>query len=114
MLKFPMHNAALDLKGKPPAELPHGLLPIPPEVREIVKEQFARFSPEQFAPYAAEKHCWETVCWFFSDLDQPVIYRETPDGPDVLAVGREEVRAHLDKLPPEGEPAGVKHFQCYL
>ena len=29
MLTFPLHNAALDLKGKPPEELPHGLLAIP-------------------------------------------------------------------------------------
>ena len=50
MLTFPLHNAALDLKGKPPEELPHGLLTIPPEVRELVAAQFARFPPEAFAP----------------------------------------------------------------
>jgi hypothetical protein len=114
MLKFPLHNAALDLKGKPPEELPHGLLPIPPEVREIVKEQFARFSPEEFAPYAAEKLCWETVCWFFSDLDVAVVYRETPEGPDVLAVGREEVGAYLKDTSPGGRPADVKTFRGFL
>ncbi len=114
MLTFPLHNAALDLKGKPPEELPHGLLTIPPEVREIVKGQFAKYPPEAFAGYAAQKLCWETVCWFFSDLDEPVIYRETPEGPEVLAVGREEVRAYQDKLPPDVRPAGVKHFRCFL
>ena len=39
MLTFPLHNAALDLKGKPPEELPHGLLAIPPEVRELVERE---------------------------------------------------------------------------
>ena len=42
MLTFPLHNAALDLKGKPPEELPHGLLPIPPEVRELVEMERAK------------------------------------------------------------------------
>jgi hypothetical protein len=46
MLRFPLHNAALDLQGKPPEELPHGLLTIPPEVREIVNGQFAKYAPE--------------------------------------------------------------------
>jgi hypothetical protein len=114
MLSFPLHNAALDLKGKPPEELPHGLLPIPPEVREIVAAQFARFSPEAFAPYAAEKLCWETIGWFFYDLDVPVIYRETPEGPEVLAVGREKVRAYLNDTSQSGRPADVKIYRGFL
>jgi hypothetical protein len=90
MLTFPLHNAALDLKGKPPKELPHGLLPIPPEVRELVEMERAKHSPEAFAK--AEEgllNDW-TVHWYFENLCQEVTYRQTPAGPEVLAVGFDE------------------------
>jgi hypothetical protein len=101
MLTFPLHNAALDLKGKPPEELPHGLLPIPPEVRELVEMERAKHRPEAFAK--AEEgllNDW-TVHWYFENLCQEVIYRQTPDGPEVLAVGFEEVLALQRTLSPE-------------
>ena len=31
------------------------------------------------------------VSWYYEGLGQEVIYRETPEGPEVVAVGREEV-----------------------
>ncbi|HKI31403.1 MAG TPA: hypothetical protein VKA46_06020 [Gemmataceae bacterium] len=114
MLTFPLHNAALDLKGKPPEELPHGLLTIPPEVREIVTGQLAKYPPEAHAPYEAGRLCFETVGWFFYDLAVPVVYRETPEGPDVLAVGREEVAAYNARVPHDVRPAAVKTFRGFL
>src|ERR1700686_4929321 len=68
MLTFPLHNAALDLKDKPPKELPHGLLPIPLEVRELVEMERAKHPPDAFAK--AEEgllNDW-TVHWYFENL----------------------------------------------
>lgn len=101
MLTFPLHNAALDLKGRPPAELPHGMLPVPPEVRELVERERGRHRPEAFGP--AERgilNRW-TVSWYFDGLHHEVLYRETPDGPEVLAVGFDEVFAATDGMKPE-------------
>src|SRR4051812_44153258 len=93
MLTFPLHNAALDLKGKPPEELPHGLLPIPPEVRELVERERPKHRPEVFAvAQGTYLNDW-TVGWYFEYLYHEVLYRRTPEGPVVIAVGFEEVLA---------------------
>jgi hypothetical protein len=110
MLTFPLHNAALDLKGKPPPELPHGLLPIPPEVRELVELQRPKFRPEVFA--ANEENFlndW-TVSWYFQGLYLEVLYRRTPEGPEVLAVGFDEVLALQRTISPEEQDK----LQTYL
>jgi hypothetical protein len=114
MLSFPIRNAALDLKGKPPAELPHGLLPVPPEVRELIAEQAAKYPPGAFAPFETERICFETVGWYFDGLGHPVVYRKTPEGPEVLAVGREEMAAYHKRVPDEIRPADVKVYRGYL
>ena len=109
MITFPLHNAALDLKGKPPEELPHGLLPIPPEVREIVEMERPKYRPEVFA---AAQQTWLndwTVDWYFENLYHEVIYRATPDGPEVLAVGFDEVLA-LRKTMPEEEQRQLRGY----
>jgi hypothetical protein len=93
MLTFPLHNAALDLKGKPPEELPHGLIMPPPTVLEIVDRERAKHPPETVARYGMQMLNLETIGWFFDGLHQEVIYRETPEGPEVLAVGYDEVTA---------------------
>ena len=101
MLTFPLHNTALDLKGKPPKELPHGLLPIPPEVRQLVEMERAKHPPEAFAK--AEEgllNDW-TVHWYFDNLCQEVTYRQTPAGPEVLAVGFDEGLALQRTLSPQ-------------
>jgi hypothetical protein len=101
MLTFPLHNAALDLKGKPPEELPHGLLPIPPEVRELIEMERARHRPEAFTQ-AEERLVNEwTVHWYFENLCQEVLYRCTAEGPEILAVGFDEIRALTDGMKPE-------------
>jgi hypothetical protein len=101
MLTFPLHNAALELKGKPPKELPHGLLPIPPEVRELVEMERAKHLPEVFAQAEVGLLNEWTVHWYFDNLCQEVTYRQTPDGPEVLAVGFDEVLALQRTQSPE-------------
>ena len=102
MLTFPLHNAALDLKGKPPKELPHGVLPIPPEVRELVEMERAKYPPEAFAK--AEGGAPQRLDGPLAVLRQPrqeVTYRQTPYGPEVFAVGFDEVLALQRSLSPE-------------
>jgi hypothetical protein len=110
MLRYPLHNAALDLKGKPPEELPHGLLTIPPEVRELVERERAMHRPEAFAKAELGLLNSDTVGWYFDGLCQQVLYRETPQGPEVLAVGFEEVLALRKTMPADEQ----RQFKTYL
>jgi hypothetical protein len=112
MLTFPLHNAALDLKGKPPAELPHGLIVPPPIVLEIVERELAKHSPETVARYGVRTLNLETISWFFDGLHHEVLYRETPQGPEVLAVGYDEVLALRRTMPPE-EQQGLQSYLGY-
>jgi hypothetical protein len=112
MLNFPLHNAAQDLKGKPPGELPHGLIPFPPEVHELVEMQRSRHRPEVFEGAKLSMLNSETIAWYFDSLCQEVIYRETPDGPEVLAVGFDEVLALRRALSPE-EQRKLKGYLGY-
>ncbi len=110
MLTFPLHNAALDLKGKPPDELPHGLLTIPAEVRELVEVERAKHRPEVFAANEGKFLNDWTVHWYFDGLGQEVLYRRTPEGPEVLAVGFDEIRSLTDGMKPE-KMAGLQTYQ---
>ncbi len=102
MLSYPIHNAALDLKGKPPDELPHGLLSPPETVRELVAADKAKHSPEVYTEETELRilNDW-TVDWHFNGLGHDVFYRPTPEGPVVLAVGYEERLALTRKMSPE-------------
>jgi hypothetical protein len=97
-MQFPIQNAALSLRGKPPEELPHGLLTVPPEVRELLEEKRAKWSPDVFAHEEFGMLNLETVGWYFDGLNMQVLYRETPQGPEVLAVGYDEVVAFKDRV----------------
>jgi hypothetical protein len=112
MLSSPIHNAALDLKGKPPAELPHGLLSVRPEVWGLIAEQAAKYPPGAFAPFETERLCFETIGWYFDGLGHEVLYRETPEGPEVLAVGIEETLSLRRALPLE-EQRELKGYLGY-
>jgi hypothetical protein len=103
VLTFPLHNAALDLRGRPPEELPHGQLAIPAKVRELVELERSKHRPEVFE--AAQERLvndW-TVSWYFDELGQTVLYRPTPHGPEVLAVGSEEVLTLRRTMAPEDQ-----------
>jgi hypothetical protein len=75
-----------------PESLPHGLITPPEAVRELLAREKAKHPPEIFNAEAEERilNQW-TIAYFFDYLGHEVIYRQTPDGPDVLAVGEEEV-----------------------
>jgi hypothetical protein len=75
-----------------PETLPRGLISPPDVVRELLAKEKAKHRPEIFDAAAEERILNEwTLDYYFDYLDHEVIYRQTPDGPDVLAVGDEEV-----------------------
>jgi hypothetical protein len=75
-----------------PEDLPHGLISPPEEVREMLAKEKARHRPEVFNAECEERILNEwTVGYYFDYLGHEVIYRQTPAGPEVLAVGVMEV-----------------------
>ncbi len=69
----------------------------------------AKLRPEVFA--AAREtllNDW-TVGWYFQHLYQDVLYRPTPEGPEVVAVGFEELFA-LRKTMPVEEQRKLRHY----
>ena len=97
---------------KVPADLPHGLLRPPQEVRERIEQERAKHPAEAFAR-AEERLLNEwTIAHHFDYLNLEVLYRPTPQGPEVLAVGPEEVLA-LKKTLPLAEQRKLKTFLGY-
>src|SRR5262249_2344051 len=83
-----------------PEDLPHGLLQPPEHVRELLALEKAKHPPEVFTPEAEERILNEwVIAYHFDYLGHEVIYRQTPDGPDVLAVGEMEVIRLMKTLP---------------
>src|SRR4051812_20071697 len=77
-------------RGKLPAELPHGLITPPAIVREYLERERAKFPPEVFARHEQNLLNDWTIDYAFGSLGHEVVYRRTPQGPEVLAVGFEE------------------------
>jgi hypothetical protein len=84
-----------------PADLPHGLLAPPEQVRELLERERTRHAPAAFAA-AFERLLNEwTVAYYFDGLGHEIVYRPTAQGPEVLAVGLEEVLALKKSMPIE-------------
>lgn len=77
-----------------PADMPHGLLKPPDQVRELLKLEKTRRGAHVFSQETEERllNQW-TVGFYFEPLMQEVLYRTTPDGPEVVAVGFDEILA---------------------
>ncbi len=75
-----------------PESLPHGLMSPPQPVRERLSQEKAKHPPDMFNAEAEERilNQW-TLDYYFDYLGHEVIYRQTAEGPEVLAVGEEEV-----------------------
>jgi len=85
-----------------PEGLPHGLISPPESVRQQLSQEKAKYAPEVFNGQVEERilNQW-TLDYYFDYLGHEVIYRQTPAGPDVLAVGEEEVIQLKKTLPLE-------------
>ena len=87
---------------KTPKDLPHGVIKPPELVLEIVAKEKAKFSPKVFVPEGERRLISDlTLQYYFDYLGYEVLYRETPEGPEVLAVGFEEVMAYTKNMPLE-------------
>jgi hypothetical protein len=106
---------APSLQGKMPKlpeDLPHGLLVPPPEVLELIEKERPKHRPEAFAKaYESLLNEW-TIGYYFDYLGHEVLYRPTPQGPEVLAVGEEEV-IRLKKTWPLEEQRQIQTFLGY-
>ena len=96
--------------GKVPADLPHGLIIPPPEVREIVTAEKVKFG-DRVTPEVEERllNDW-TLQAVFDDLGHEVLYRRTPQGPEVLAVGFEEIFTRMQGM----DPAAMAGLQTWM
>jgi hypothetical protein len=82
---------------KRPEDLPHGLVPPPQLVLDLVAKEAARVPMND----EARKRITEdiTLQYYYEGL--PVMYRRTPQGVEVLAVGLAEIAELTKKLTPQ-------------
>ena len=87
---------------KLPHELPHGLIKPPEKVHELLAKEKAKHPPEVFTPAEEERvlNDW-TLQYYFDYLGYEVLYRQTPNGPEVLAVDFNEIAARTDGMKAE-------------
>lgn len=98
-------STAPSLQGKMPklpADLPHGLIHPPDRVRELFAKEVAKHPPGSLSPETLERmlNDW-TLQYYFDYLGYEVLYRSTPEGPEVVAVGFDEMFAFRKGMPLE-------------
>lgn len=97
--------APAGVPSKRPQEMPHGSLKPPQEVLDALAREKAKFPPGVYGREAEEwaLNDW-TVDYVFGHqlgYSGDVLYRPTPEGPEVLGVGFEEILALTKDMPPE-------------
>ncbi len=85
--------------SEPLEKLPRGLIPPPELVRARVEQERDKHPPALFARYEQQLLNDWTIGFFFGGLYVEVVYRPTPAGPEVVAVGTEEVIAFKKATP---------------
>jgi hypothetical protein len=97
---MPNPSISLDIRSssgappKLPTELPHGLIEPSQRTLEIVAREKAKFLPDIFTPEAEDRLTNDlTLQETFEGFGYEVAYRITARGPEVLAVGYEEILA---------------------
>jgi hypothetical protein len=80
--------------GAPP---PHGLLPVPPAVQQIVSQEKVRLQP--YMDQAAEDRTRDDLTLQYYFEGALVAYRRTPQGVEVLAIGLDEVGEMVKNVP---------------
>jgi hypothetical protein len=84
-----------------PQDLPHGLIRPPEEVRDLIDRERGKHSPEAFAQAEERLLNERTLQYYFDYLGLEVLYRPTPQGPEVLAVGFDEIFARTNGMDPD-------------
>ncbi len=92
---------------KLPRDLPHGLIVPPPEVRDQIATLEEKMLREHGFTLNAEARVrdlnHQTLNYDIDYLGHEVAYREIPQGPEVLAVGDEEILALTEGMTLEEE-----------
>ena len=109
---MPSVEQATPSRRAPGTKLPHGLVTPPAPVRERIEQERARLPPEMFAKSEQRLLNEWTIGYIFDSLCLEVVYRPTPQGPEVLAVGTEEVIA-LKRTTPVAEQMNFETFLGY-
>jgi hypothetical protein len=83
-----------------PRELPHGLLAVPEPVKTLLDQERAKHPAEAFA--RAEERLVQdwTLHYYFEPFGYEVLYRPTAQGPEVLAVGFDEIHERTEGMNP--------------
>src|SRR2546427_4060253 len=90
-----VRKVTIEVIDPPPPSPLRGLLPTPPEVEEIVE----RWCKERPASPAARLRITEGLKMQYYFGGHPILYRDTPKGKDVLAVGMEEIGRWYREVP---------------
>jgi hypothetical protein len=82
-----------------PQDLPHGLIRPPEKVSAILEREKAKAPKGFFIDEAWQRMVDElSLQYYFEDLGHEVLYRSTPAGPEVLAVGFDEIQAFTEDM----------------
>jgi hypothetical protein len=92
--------------------LPRGLIAPPSAVRERIEQERAKHPPEIFAKNEQRLLNEWTIGYIFDSRCLEIVYRPTPQGPEVLAIGTEEAIA-LRKSAPASEQMTFETFLGY-
>ena len=65
---------------KLPQDLPHGLIPPPERVRELIEKERTKHAPEVFRRHEERLMNEWTLQYYFDYLGHEVLYRITPGG----------------------------------
>jgi hypothetical protein len=95
-------SSPLSDQGLPeqPQDFPHGPLSPPPELLTRLAQDRAKFPPDIYTDAFAEQtlNDWTVDYYFGGRAYCEVLYRPTPQGPEVLAVGHDEILAYTKDL----------------
>jgi hypothetical protein len=79
---------------KLPKDWPHGPLAPPERSRELVAREIAKHPPGSISQESHERLLNDsTLGYYFDQCVHRVLYRPTPEGPQVFAVGTDEIIA---------------------
>jgi len=88
--------------GKFPQDLPHGLLTPPERIRELVAQELNKHPPGSVNQEAQDRLLnYSTLGYYFDGCVYEVLFRPTPEGPYVFAVGFDEIFAFEKGMPLE-------------
>ena len=94
-------------RGVPLEQLPRGLVPPPPYVLEEMEWLKARSRSPWPREYEVIELNFLTLFFYFEGI--PIVYRPTDRGPEVFAVGYENVEDYMRNTPEEQNPGAMLH-----